>query len=133
MILGVGPMRDGLVPVIIEERLEQLGAWLQVNGEAIYSTNPWRIQNDTAALDVFFTSNAAIVYALFFNWPANNILSLYHPIPNQSAEVTLLGSTSTPLKWSYTDSVMNISLPGLTPQLASIPGNVWTLRMENIK
>lgn len=69
MILGLGPMRDGNVPVILQvtrkidffvdekERLRQLGSWLQINGEAIYSTTPWKWQNDTAAEDVWYTTN----------------------------------------------------------------------------
>lgn len=34
----VGPTADGRLPVIMQERLLQIGAWLKVNGEAIYGT-----------------------------------------------------------------------------------------------
>jgi alpha-L-fucosidase len=41
LILNVGPMADGMIPLIVEDRLLGIGAWLRVNGEAIYETRPW--------------------------------------------------------------------------------------------
>lgn len=52
-LLNIGPTADGMIPVVFEERLRGIGAWLSVNGEAIYATRPWRIQNETATVPVW--------------------------------------------------------------------------------
>lgn len=54
MLLNVGPTHDGLIAPIFEERLRQMGDWLKINGEAIFSTVPWTYQNDTLTPDVWY-------------------------------------------------------------------------------
>jgi alpha-L-fucosidase len=53
VLLNVGPTSDGMIPPIMEERLRQIGDWLNVNGEAIYGTRPWTYQNDTVTMHVW--------------------------------------------------------------------------------
>ena len=41
-LLDVGPTADGRIPVIMEDRLIEIGKWMKVNGEAIYDTRTWK-------------------------------------------------------------------------------------------
>ncbi|MBS4059637.1 MAG: alpha-L-fucosidase [Bacteroidetes bacterium] len=39
--INVGPAADGKIPLLQQERLEQLGNWIKVNEEAIYGAEQW--------------------------------------------------------------------------------------------
>ncbi|HEY3744139.1 MAG TPA: alpha-L-fucosidase [Bryobacteraceae bacterium] len=41
LLLDIGPTSDGTIPPVMEDRLLEIGAWLKVNGEAIYGTKPF--------------------------------------------------------------------------------------------
>jgi len=134
LILGVGPTRDGSIPIIMEERLRDLGNWLKINGEGIYKTKPWRVHNDTRNLDVWFTENSKnpdTIYCFFFyNWPIDNVLSLYHPRPETNTTITLFSQTNfNNLSWSFKESTLIIQLPSLTLGLAQ--QMVWGLQLSN--
>lgn len=43
MLLNVPPNPDGSIPQVMKDLLRDMGAWLDVNGEAIYETRPWTI------------------------------------------------------------------------------------------
>jgi len=88
LLLNFGPRSDGTIPESVQQVLLDVGAWLNVNGEGIYGTRPWRIygegptkvaagsfhDTDTAnytAEDFRFTTKGDVLYAIGLKWPAN--------------------------------------------------------------
>ena len=52
-MVNIGPAHDGTISAIYLERLSQMGEWLNVTGEAIYSSVPWNFQKDTTTKNVW--------------------------------------------------------------------------------
>lgn len=69
LCLNIGPTADGRIPVIMQQRLTDIGNWLKVNGEAIYGTRIWaKRQTATTRAGVFFTQKGNDVYAIVTHW-----------------------------------------------------------------
>ncbi len=142
LLLGIGPRADGRIPVIMEERLIQMGRWLQTNGEAIYGTRPWRCaaqwssgarpeieydkqfkaKYDVLGMTARHEEGQAVVEAFF----TRKGQTLYAIVPHwpkerlvlkgvtasQQTIVTLLG-TDGPLSWKQERGNLEIQPPSL--------------------
>jgi len=115
-LLDIGPTADGRVPVIMQERLLRIGAWLKLNGEAIYETHPWRQMSEG---DVRYTSKADTVYAIALAWPGQE-LALSAPRSTTKTAVTLLGVNS-PLRWHPDGGKLRIEVPPFPRSALALP------------
>jgi alpha-L-fucosidase len=66
LLLNFGPRGDGTLCPMQVKRLRAVGAWLRVNGEAIYGTKPWSLSEAKTkdGREVRFTAKGGAVYAL---------------------------------------------------------------------
>jgi alpha-L-fucosidase len=130
LLLNIGPRSDGTIPNEAQTALREIGTWLRVNGEAIYSTRPWRVygegptkvaegafkdKEDTTftAQDVRFTTDQKHLYAIALAWPENGQLVIHTLGQNSGVTVTavsLLGS-NTAMQWSQPPDGLHITLP----------------------
>lgn len=134
ILVNVGPTKEGTITPIYEERLRQMGSWLNVNGEAIYKTIPWAYQNDTVNPDIWYTTTRAsptTVYAMALKWPSET-LKLGAPAASGLTTVTLLGTSMT-FDWmpagqrGIVVDIPEISFTDMPCQWA------WVFKLSNVK
>lgn len=137
LLLNIGPKPDGTIAEPEQQMLRQIGAWLKVNGEAIYGTRPFTIYGegptkvvegpfaDTkrkpfTSEDVRFTTKGDTLYAIVLAWPADGratIRSLAEGSPQLTgkiASVDLVGAPA-PVTWSRNAEGLHVTLPKTAP------------------
>ena len=112
LLMNIGPTKDGIISPIFEERLRGMGEWLKINGEAIYNTKPWMIQNDTLSNTVWYTQskNTKQVYAIILEWPNEGLLYLGSLKTSPSTQISVLGSKLL-IRWKQINEKLTVSLP----------------------
>lgn len=67
LIINVGPAADGKIPLLQQERIESLGKWLEINGEAIYGAKQWKKSGENKPVRLERTDAQ-----VNFNWVRNS-------------------------------------------------------------
>ncbi|XP_031179051.1 tissue alpha-L-fucosidase-like [Sander lucioperca] len=129
-LLNIGPMSDGMIAPVFEERLRGLGAWLGINGEAIYASKPWRVQTENSTVTVWYTAKNKIVYAIILGWPSKQPLQLTAPKTSGVTQVTLLDYPNVPLKWAPVTPTAGLTI--VMPTMPASPGDAWCLKLEGV-
>lgn len=132
LLLNIGPKPDGAIPEAEQDLLREIGRWLDVNGEAIYGTRPWKIYGegptevpegsftDThrqafTSQDIRFTQKDGALYAIVMAPPKEPVtiqaLGLGAPAADRQIEhVSLLGFTGE-LAWRQTAAGLTVDVP----------------------
>jgi len=123
LLLNVGPTADGRIPVIMQQRLVDMGDWLKINGEAIYETRKW--ENAPATENHFFTTKGNDLYLILTEWISKPIT-----IDNISGanEVSLLGFTGN-VQYSKSGKKITITPPTINPSNQPCE-HAWVFRIE---
>lgn len=131
LLINVGPTKEGTIDPLFEERLMDLGRWLAVNGEAVYGTRPWKVQNDARASYVWYTASkdGKAVYAFVLRWPKDGLLSLGSMNLRPIAVVEMLGLSKQVFSWKMEGQTTVIKFPPLTVDV--LPSEwAWVLKIR---
>ncbi len=156
LLLDIGPTADGRIPVIMQQRLVDIGNWLKINGDAIYKTEaikePYQwtagikpskkdanfmadysiakmavLKKDTASIESFFTRKGNDLYCILPSYKPS--ITIRNMQLNPAAKVSVLGATIKPAV-KHHNSELTINLSGIKPGDLSSSG-IFVLRIQN--
>ena len=157
LLLDIGPAADGTIPVVMEERLLQIGSWLKVNGDAIYGTKPWKSTRQWSEGEVpkidynaEFNTNYDVTrltekpaagkagIQAFFTTKGSDLYAILPRWPGSQftvkemdgaklKSVTLLGAT-TALKFKSQGNTVTVDMPEVPEDLMGQPA--WVLKLS---
>ena len=135
LLLNVVQRPDGSLDPEVEQTLAELAAWIQINGEAIYGTRPWRVYGEGAvkakgghfkedfaytAKDIRFTTKGKNLYAFALGWPEDGqlVIRSLAEVPgtrsNRISRVELLGHKGR-LGFTRTPDGLAVRMPAQKP------------------
>jgi alpha-L-fucosidase len=138
VLLNVPPKANGEFPQPVIDRLLQMGRWLDLNGEAIYETRPWKVfgegpakvveghlserkNTDATAEDIRFTcsKDGKTLYVTFLGWPGAGRTSLVRSLANSETNptitsISMIGCDDS-ITWKQTKNGLSIVMPDQTP------------------
>jgi alpha-L-fucosidase len=138
-ILNIPGKPDGTIDADEEAIVDAIGNWLQINGEAIYATRPWKTFGEGAhevkggafsgrstgqldARDIRFTRSKRgdVIYAIVLGWPEDdsfvikNLGTASPWQPGAAKNVELLGRHEK-LEWKQTPESLTVKKPAEKP------------------
>jgi alpha-L-fucosidase len=137
LLLSIPVRGDGSIDELEVEFLHGMAEWMDVNGEALFGTRPWKVYGEGptrvkagmfnegavhfTAEDVRFTQKGDCLYALVLGLPGESGLFIKSLAANSSliegrqiTDVSLLGYAGA-VKWNQDDQGLHVQMPAKEP------------------
>lgn len=125
-LLNIGPGPDGELDANAYQRLKEIGAWIKVNGEAIYGSRMYTSFNDGDAVRYTQSKDGKTKYIFFFHFPDQQQV-LGKISFSKKTTLQLLGSKST-LHWTKKENGFVVNIPA---NLQNVTDYVWVVKVTN--
>ena len=142
LLLNIGPNPDGTIPVIMQQRLLEIGNWLDIYGEGIYETHQWikdaqwgkgktpvftksdfhagfpiyemtiSPKAGNAVKEFWFTQKGSNLYAFSPEWPKTKTIIIKDVKPTKETNVSLMGCEK-PLSFKKTSEGIEIDISSI--------------------
>jgi alpha-L-fucosidase len=126
LLLNIGPTADGRIPVIMQERLLDIGKWLKTNGEAIYGSRAWPsapvIKKETK---VFYSIKGKDLFAMMV--AADNKPLVIDGV-KKPASVKLLGFSGA-VKFTHSGNKLTVTMPAVDPS-QNLSNDAWVFKIS---
>lgn len=125
LLLNVGPAADGTIPLIMQERLLEIGDWLKINGNGIYASRKGR---ESTQENVWYTEKDGTDYVFVKKYPFGEaVLENYDYSPNK--KVSLMGNEELEIKTENADGKMKLVFPTVNPETIKSK-HVWGFEIK---
>ncbi len=131
-LLNVAPTPDGTFEDQAYRRLEEIGEWMDVNGEAVYSTRPHSTPGEGEHLRFTRSNDGDTIFVFALEWPGTELtaasLTPGTLTIGERSEVTLLGHMG-PLEWTQDEGGLRILLPA---GARGVSEHAWVFRVDTL-
>lgn len=124
-LLNIGPSPEGELDDTAYERLKEIGDWMKINSEAIYSTRMFTVFGEGENIRFTQSKDHKIQYVFLLEFPENGKVLLQKLPFSKDSRVQLLG-TNEALRWSPTRNGVEINL---RKELEQASQYVWVLKV----
>ncbi|MBT8397841.1 MAG: alpha-L-fucosidase [Gemmatimonadetes bacterium] len=130
LLLNVAPTPEGTFEEQAYTRLAEIGSWMDVNGEAIYSTRPFSRFGEGDDIRFTQTKDGTSLFLFLLSWPdaeltLESLGSGALPL-QEGTEITLLGD-QVPLEWVQDERGLRITIPAGAQTAAT---HAWVLKVR---